>query len=493
MTGTGTEGTEAEVDVLATGAAGGKAIRGGVLRTASYVGTLALGLVSVPLMTRHLGVTQYGYYVTVSSIVFIIGGFTEAGLTNLGIREYSTLSGAERAHYLRALAGLRFALTAVGVVAAFLFALVTGQPHQVVLGTAIAGLGLFLGLAQQTYAIPLTARLRFGWISLLDLVKQTILVGVIVACVVAGAGLVPFFWANVASGGAVLLATLVLIGSGEASLAPALDRATWKRVIRHTLPYTLSTVAALIYFRLGVILLGYVSNDHEVGIYSTAFRITEVLTPAAFIVVSSAFPILARAARDDSDRLRYALQKLFDGSLLLGSLIVLGLAVGARFAIEVIAPLDKFSGSVPMLRVQGIAILFTFIQATFSFALLSLERYRDFIWCNLVPLVVAASGTIALGPSMGGMGVAIATTTAEASLAVVYLVALRRARPDLMPGMGAVPRVALAGGIAALAVFLGLPSVVEAVIAGLVFVAVSWAVGAVPRELVAALLRRDPG
>ncbi len=52
---------------------------------------LLLSLVSVPFMTRHLGVVDYGHYVTVSSIIFIIGGLTEAGLTNLGTREYSVL------------------------------------------------------------------------------------------------------------------------------------------------------------------------------------------------------------------------------------------------------------------------------------------------------------------------------------------------------------------------------------------------------------------
>src|SRR5215210_6869602 len=88
-------------DVLDTGEAGGKAIRGGALFTASYVFGLLLSLVSAPFMIRHLGVVDYGYYVAASAIVFIIGGFTEAGLTNLGIREYSQLSLKEREPFLR--------------------------------------------------------------------------------------------------------------------------------------------------------------------------------------------------------------------------------------------------------------------------------------------------------------------------------------------------------------------------------------------------------
>jgi hypothetical protein len=64
-------------DVLDTGRAGGMAIRGGALRTAGYVLAMLMSLASVPFMTRHLGPVDYGYFVTATSIVFILGNFTE--------------------------------------------------------------------------------------------------------------------------------------------------------------------------------------------------------------------------------------------------------------------------------------------------------------------------------------------------------------------------------------------------------------------------------
>jgi len=363
-----------------------------------------------------------------------------------------------------------------------------------VAGTAIAGVGLFIGLVQQTYAIPLSARLRFGWISVLDLVKQGVLVAVIVACVVAGAGLLPFFLANVASAAVVLAATLVLVrASTETSLMPLAERATWARVMRELVPYALAAIAGLIYFRLGVILLGYVSSDEQVGLYSTAFRITEVLAAAPFIIVSAGFPILARAARDDDERLRYGLQRLFDASLLLGGAVVVPLVVGARFAISAIAPISEFGGSVVVLQLQAVAIVFTFLVATFSFALLSLKRFRTLLWCNIVALVTAAVLTPALGPVLGAKGAAIATTSAEAVLSVAYVVGLARVRPDLVPRIGILPRLLVAAAAGLAMALLGLPVFVEAALAGLVYVGLAYALRAVPPELVNALLRRDPG
>ena len=210
---------DVERDVLDSGRAGGMAIRGGALRVLAYGGALLLSLVSVPFMTRHLGVADYGHYVTVSSIIFIIGGVTEAGLTNLGIRDYTVLVGERREEFLRNLAGLRFALTAAGVVLATLLTLVTGAETVVVQGTLITGIALLLTLTQQTYAIPLSARLRLGAVSALELLKHGLLSGTILALVALGAGLLPFFAASVVSGLGVLVATLIVV-RGDIPLRP---------------------------------------------------------------------------------------------------------------------------------------------------------------------------------------------------------------------------------------------------------------------------------
>lgn len=481
-----------EVDVLDAGSAGGRAIRGGALRTATYAVTLLLGLVSVPLMTRQLGVVSYGYYVTVASITFIIGGFTEAGLTNLGIREYSALDGDDRRRFLRAIAGLRLVLTTAGVVVATLFALVTARPAAVVVGTLIAGSGLLLGLVQQTYAIPLNARLQFGWMSVIDLLKQVVLVAFIVGCVVLGTGLEPFFFAQVASGAAALGATIFLLRADAAALRPSFDTTRWRRMLHEIVPYALAAVAGIVYFRLGVILLGYVASDEEVGVYSTAFRIVEVMTALPFVAVSTAFPILARAASNDADRLRYGVQRLFDGSVVLGTLLVLGLVIGARFAIEVIAPLGSFEGAVPVLRLLAVAVVFTFLVATFSFTLLSLKRFRALLWCNATALLVAAAGTPLLAPSMGAKGAAVATTAAEAVLALAYVVALWRTDRSLVPRPSVVPRVALAAAVASSAALLHVHPAIEAALAGAVFLLVCAVLGAIPPEILGALRRRDP-
>lgn len=475
---------------LADGSAGGKAIRGSALRVGSFAAQLGLSLAAVPLMVRHLGPDDYGRYVTVSSIVFIIAGFTEAGLMYLGVRHYVALEGMERERYMRSLTGLRFVLTALGVLAAVGFTVITGTESVVVLGTAIVGVGTLLLLVQATYTIPLQAQLRFGTLSFIDFLRQVVLTFFVIGFVVIGTGLVPFFWATVASGVAVLAATLWFVRGELSTLLPAFDLAIWRRVAHEVLPYGLAAAVGLVYFRLAVVIMSYIATPFETGIYATAFRMVEVLTSLPWLAVATGFPILVHA-RDDTDRMRFALQRMFEVSAIAGTGLALAIALGAPFAVAVVAG-PGFEEAVPVLRLLGLALVTSFLVATWSFALLSKERFRSLLVANTVGVLVVAAGTLALEPSLGAQGAAIATVLGEAVLAVLYVVVLVQTDRVLLPHFGFVWKIALAAGAGALAALLSLPSLAAAAIGTAVYVAVLLVVRGVPTELVHAFLRQAP-
>lgn len=480
------------LDALEAGAAGGKAIRGSMLRIGSFLAQLALSLVAVPLMVRHLGPDDYGRYVTVSSIVFIIAGFTEGGLMYLGIRHYVALAAGERDRYMQNLTGLRLVLTTVGVVGAVLFTLVTGADAVIVLGTAIAGIGTMLLLVQATYTIPLQANLRFGVLSFVDLLRQFVLTAAIVLLVVVGAGLVPFFWATVLSGFAVMVATLWFVRGEVGVLRPAFDVSVWRSIAHEVLPYGLAAAVGLIYFRVAVIIMSYVATPYETGIYSTAFRMVEVLTGVPWLAVSAGFPILVHSAASDRTRarMRYALQRMLETATLTGAGLALGIALIAPFAVDVIAG-PGFEDAVPVLRLLGLALVTSFLVATWSFALLSLERYRQLLYANLLGSVVVVGSAFALIPSMGAEGAAIATVLGEAVLAVAYAVVLTRSDRTLAPHPGFLWKVSLACAVGALALLLPIHPVLMTAVGLSLYAAVAWVTRLVPMELVHALTRRS--
>ena len=475
-------------DILDTSEAGPAAIRGGTLRAGAYALGILLSLVSAPLLIRHLGVTGYGQFVTISSLLFIVTGIVEGGLTNVGVREYTLLEGEARTTFMRNLLGMRLLIPALGGVLAVAFATVAGYGSTLVVGTAVGAVGVVLLLAGGSFTVPLISKLRAGTVAGLELLRQVITVAGLIGLVIVGASLLPFFAVPIVANIPVIVVGFLLV-RGQMPMRPTLDVREWRPILRDTLPFAAATALGFVYFRVTVIVMSLVSTAVETGYFSASFRIVEVLIAVPAMMVTAAFPILARAARDNAARLRYALQKLFEVSILCGIGVALLLIVVAPFAIKVIAG-DKFDPSVPVLRIQALALIGTFLVATWGFALLALRQHRVLIYTNVAAMILAAVATIVLGPALGAKGGALATTITEWVLPILYLIAMLRVRPDLRPKLAVVPKALVAGGVAAaVALVPGLPSALGTVVAAIVYLGLLFALRAVPAEVVHAIPR----
>lgn len=474
------------VDVLDTPTAGGKVIRGGVLRGVGYAAGLLLAIVAAALMTRHLGVVDWGRYVTVLSLVSIVGALSEAGMSAIGVREYSVLSGEERDRMMRNLLGLRLTITVVGIAAAVVFAVAAGYERVLVLGTLVAGLGLLFNSMQQTVSVPLSASLRLGWVSALDFLRQLAWFALVVSLIAAGAGLFPLVVASAPAAALMLAVTMPLV-RGQVPFRPAFQPREWWRVLRVTVAYAAASAVGTIYVSITVILISLVGTSRETGYYSASFRVVAVLAVLPLLVVGSAFPVLARAARDDSERHDYARGRLLEVSLIVGAWMAVALSLGARIAIDVIGG-KHFAPSVHVLRIQAFMLIGTFVAIALGFVLLSLRLHLALLLANALALGTSIVLTVALVPSLGARGAAIATVVGEIGLAVAYAVALLRRAPGSMP-LRVVPPVALASGLAlALALIPGLRGIPLVLAATVVYFGTLAVTRSIPPELPEALL-----
>jgi O-antigen/teichoic acid export membrane protein len=470
-------------DLLDTPGAGGAAIRGGAVRIAGYMAGVAVSVLSSALLLRHLGVVATGHYVTVLSLVTLAALVTEAGLAAIGIRELSTISSTLAPGFFRSLCGLRLLLIFAGVACATLFAFLSGYSPKLVLGTVIAGGGIVLATTQVSYSLPLMAKLQLGWVTVVELVRQAGTTIVIVALVIAGAPLLAF-WAATIPAGIAATALGAFLVRRTMPLLPAFDRAVWRSLLRRTLPYSLAAAVGVIYFRLAILIMSHVASGQQTGYYAASFRIIEILFIVPQLIVGSTLPIFARAARDDRGRLDYALGRTFDVCLLLGLAVGLALITGAGFIIAVIAG-PKFTPSVSVLRMQGVALTFTFMGAMFGYALLSLERYREVLLINISVLALSGVLTGLLASDDGAFGAASATTIVEVLYTAMLAIAVVRAGARPRISLTAIPRALLAALLAGLVLVpASLPNAARPLLALAVYSTALLVFRAVPRELI---------
>lgn len=474
-----------EVDVLDTAEAGGLVIKGAVLRVLGYAAGTVFAVGSAIVLTRHLGVTRFGQYTTIISVVTVTGALTDLGMTSLATREYAIREGIDREHLMRDVLGLRILITAVSIVLATAFAVAAGYGGERIVGTAVAGIGLGLVSVQATVAVPLFTMLRLGQTTALELLRQAIWVALLILFALLGAGILPLLAATVPAG-LVMLAVTAVLTRRHMPIRPAMRPTMWVTLLRDTLTFSLATGVGAMYVFTTQILTSLTASGVQNGLFAASFRVFVVAASIAGLVVSAAFPVLARAARDDHERLRYAVQGMFEVVLILGVAAAIGAVAGAAPIIELIAG-PHFAQAAPALRIEGAALLASFILPALGMALISLHRHRALALANLIALSITAALTIVLAKSHGATGAAVATVCGEWILCGGYLIALTRGPGALRLDATVAVRVAAAAVPAFAVMLLGLPAVAQLVAALLVYSGLILLVKAIPSELYALL------
>ena len=468
--------------------AGPKAIRGGALRVAGFGAAVLISVGSSALLFRHLGVVAAGHYVTILSLVTLTGGLTDAGLSAIGVRELATRDRMQRRPLMRSLTGVRMTLSVLGILVALAFSAIVGYGRTLILGTLIAGTGMLLTVMQDTYAIPLTANLRLGWVAAADLLRQVVTALGIVALVTLGASLLPFWATAIPAGCASVMLTSWLVRR-EVPLLPSFQFANWRDLLRDTLPYALATAVGAAYFRVGILIVSLVAPGNQTGYFGVSFRVIEVAIVIPQLLIGGTFPIFARAARNDRERLSYALGRMFDTTLILGVGAALSLVVGAPFVISVIAG-HHFGPAEPVLRIQGVALMASFLAALCGYALVSMHRHREILLSALTALVVSLTLTSVLASIAGARGAAVATTVTECVFTLVLGLAVYRTGVRPRIGWAAVPRVAGAAAAGALTLLIpGLADVIRLALALAIYGLLLLLLNGIPAEILNELPR----
>jgi len=473
-------------DVLRSPDAGHRVIRGGTIRGLGYGLGVGLTAIASVFLLRYLGVDDFGRYVTVLSLMAIVSGITDAGLTAVGARELALLErGEARRRLLESLIALRLILTPVGVVIAVLFALVAGYDRTLVIGTAIAGVGLVLINTQATLMLPLSVELRIFQLTVAEVLKQAVAVVVIGLLVAAGASLTPFFTVQIAVGVVLLAITPWLVGRAW-FVRPAYRASEWRFLLREALPIAVFLVMNVLYFRVLIILMSLIATAEATGLFATSFRIYETLFALPALVLSVALPVLA-AAEADRQRLRYQIQRLVEVGLILAAYLVLMVVVLARPLILLLGG-KQYLDAVPLVRIQSVALLAVFLGFVCQYGLIAIRKQGALAIANGIALAAVLALGLVLIPAYEEVGAAVAAVVGETILTLLLLRALARADRVVFPNFVFAWKVALAAGVAALGILVPVPAIVLAVLVTALYCGAVWLTGVLPREVTDALL-----
>jgi O-antigen/teichoic acid export membrane protein len=197
-----------------------------------------------------------------------------------------------------------------------------------------------------------------------------------------------------------------------------------KAVIIASFPFYLSQVANSVYAKIGISLLSILSNDTEVGWYSSAFNLAGLSLLVSPLVASVLLPLLSRAASRSEARMLAIMSRSIRVILMIVLPVSLLLGLGAELWVRVLFG-PSFAPATLSLRVLAPMFVLTYVAMVVGTCLVLLGRAWSVtvisfgaLALNLVlNLVLVPRAARALGP--GGAGAAAATSVILAELAVM--------------------------------------------------------------------------
>jgi len=195
-----------------------------------------------------------------------------------------------------------------------------------------------------------------------------------------------------------------------------------KRLLSLSWPLIISGIMVSVYMKIDVIMLKELlgeEGDNASGAYATVVMFSEALNFVPVVIVSSLFPAILNARRDDPIRYQKRLQDLFNLMVWLSLAFAVFISIGSPLIYKFFKP--QFASAAPVLAVHVWGSIFVFLGVASSQFLIT-EGYNKLTFIRTgFGAIVNIVLNFMLIPKMGMMGTAIATVIAYFSSAFVIL------------------------------------------------------------------------
>ena len=450
--------TGGEPDVPAqTSASSGSAVTVGrnfSFRLGAQLASAVVNVAGLALLGRGLSAAGYGTYAFYYSLIPILSSASDAGAGIVATREM-----ARRPALARTLHGdailLKLALTtvlftAVLAISGAVLDRAAWTPLAVVVAAA------FLDFSQDPSIWALRARERLDLEGALLLTSQLVWIGLLALGVAFHAGLVALL---AAAPVAYVVRSAVGWGiaarcGGAPRFAPSRER--WSALLTQGLPFGVAMFVAVVYGRIGVLLLKAFSTTTEIAQFNVAYLLSQPLGFVASALGLALFPALSRQAHGDAAGVRTALRQTLRVQMLLVFPLTAALALLAGPVIELLFHGRGFAPAAGVLRLMSGGLTLIFFNLIARYALTALDRQAAYLRAVAWGLAFNAGAGALLVPRYGALGACAAYLGAEAVITVCCLASLRSVvRLRALAGDAARPFAAAAGMAAVIAALRG--------------------------------------
>lgn len=389
-----------------------------------------LGFVTFMFLARYLGAAGYGELSIILTFLSIFAVIVDFGLT-LTTTQMISEKGADEQKIIGNLLTLRFISAFLFLGSAPIIALFFPYDRMIVLGIAVGTLSYFFATSAQMMIGVFQKRLIIGQAVLAEIMNRAI--------VLAGIALVPIFQLSIIHvvlilivGNAIQFFTVLSFTRRLIPFSLQADLTLWKNIIHRSWPIGASIFFNLIYMKGDIIFLSLHRSDTEIGLYSAAYKIVDVVTAIPVMFMGLVLPMLvAYWSKNKAEEHNKLLQKAFDFFSLFAIPFVFGSILTAVPLMEFIGD-TEYREAGEVLKILGPTTSVVFFGTLFGHAIVGIQKQKQMVTGYFAVAVFTVIGYLLFIPAHGMWAAAWLTLGSEiliTSITAAVVLAISGFRP----------------------------------------------------------------
>ncbi|HIQ56564.1 TPA: polysaccharide biosynthesis C-terminal domain-containing protein [Candidatus Gracilibacteria bacterium] len=442
-----------------------KIITNTVVQIAGKLITAIIALATVNILSRYFSTSEFGDYGTIYEYLALFGAIADMGIYTLMLREMSKPE-VNTAKLYATGSTLRIIITAISMLFAvgIAFFIPAYFYTNIPLGVVIASIGTFFILMSGTVSVVLQYALKMqNYAYALITGKIFTFLGVVAITqyfypIINGVhtgGNSPFFWILFLGliGSFIIMGITFYFSQQEIQLNIPnilLEKRKLVELFKQALPFGISMFLTTFYFRMGVLLLGWMlprsekingeemcttqfCGDLESAKYLVALRMMEVLLYFPIFFMNSLLPHLTKTLNQKHSEENK--QNTLSYSFLFMIIMALPITIGGVLLATPLAGMlasdhllaNEFQeGSDTAFFFLAIALFFAFLNIFSSFVLIALNNQKKVLYSNLIVVTIGLALNFILIPEIGLKGSAISTLVTEIVLSILLVYYLQK-------------------------------------------------------------------
>ncbi len=390
-------------------------------------------------MARHLGASDFGLFSFAFSFAGIFVLLVDPGLNILLTRDVAR-DRSLAPKYSNNIFTVKILLSIITLFLLLNALLLFGYDQHTITVVLVMGVYLILNCFFEFFIALSNAYERMDIDAAIKVTNKVLVSLLGLTALLVGGRIIPMMSCMILASFIAVFISYYYIKKGVIHIELELDWKALRSMLYKALPMALTSIFALVYFKVDVVMLSmFGSSNADIGIYSAAIRLIEVLNVIPAILVGGLFPILADLSKNRKSELESTFRKSFQVLLLIVIFIVVVTVTSSQEIIQIIYGAE-YSDSTVALNIIIWTSLFIFPNVLFlNLIVIANKQMLNAIFAFFCLILNVVLNLIFI-PRYGYIGASIATVVTDmiffamtATFAVKYFTSSRFLIDGLKP------------------------------------------------------------